>query len=596
MVTHVPPSPTSSSVSLSTRSASDSRARQTRAPHHEKYRPVSSRSSMTQTTTSFPPSPAASYTSPPSSYTARVYPSQAATAYTPSRAPSIDSRASTSAARDHRHRRRHSRHRISAEYGQPSEVLSRNAFPWFSESGNVEIILREPDGRVSGRRYLLHSLLLAQNAGFFARDLDSNTRSLVPSSTLPSPYTQDHCSRRTSRRSISKFSVNSSTTPSVPNGYNGSTVRYELAWQHLNPQVKDDLPMLVRDSDSAFDDVQQHLPTSRKPPTSSTNFFRRLVGESSQRSSHNSRGSQSSMHLHDSRAVDDLLDAYNNLFLIFYNHNPSLDLNSISNAYAQCKTLLSLAVRYDAVSVVAPRIDYHLLRFHRQLWPHIARYPVSYLKLGHLSKSRAILAEALIHVVGQWPSSSAQLPRGSIDDSVLDLIEDKVEDLEDAKMKVDVKLLRLMLTTSRGERVTPTNSWLDWLALSLFRQWVAEHTATPSQGILKDPSKHSSSTKLPNNREKSPGAAYHMLGIGDQAYLPRDELKRFLKLHPENYSRDNLHRFERRMDELKNLARDAVKPLTRSFLEMESSVGGDRLRYLTCTRVDDRDYDMLWRN
>jgi hypothetical protein len=70
------------------------------------------------------------------------------------------------------------------------------------------------------------------------------------------------------------------------------------------------------------------------------------------------------------------------------------------------------------------------------------------------------------------------------------------------------------------------------------------------------------------------------------------------------YSRDNLKRFERRVDELKNLARDAVKPLTRNFLELDlgsmapppasgrsgASVPSSGLGYLTCTKVMEEDY------
>ena len=46
-------------------------------------------------------------------------------------------------------------------------------------------------------------------------------------------------------------------------------------------------------------------------------------------------------------------------------------------------------------------------------------------------------------------------------------------------------------------------------------------------------------------------------------------MKRFLKIHSEFYTRENRRRFERRMEEWKNLARDAVQPLMRDFLELD---------------------------
>lgn len=95
-----------------------------------------------------------------------------------------------------------------------------------------------------------------------------------------------------------------------------------------------------------------------------------------------------------------------------------------------------------------------------------------------------------------------------------------------------------------------------------------------------------------------------MGSVNKDAYLNHDECKRFLKLTPEMYSRDNLRRFERRVDELKNLARDAVKPLTRNFLELDlgslampsssgrsgANVQSVGLGYLTCTKVMEEDF------
>lgn len=57
------------------------------------------------------------------------------------------------------------------------------------------------------------------------------------------------------------------------------------------------------------------------------------------------------------------------------------------------------------------------------------------------------------------------------------------------------------------------------------------------------------------------------------------------------YSRDNLRRFEKRMDELKVMARSVVRPLMGSELELD--MGGSRtaegISYLICTAVGNRD-------
>lgn len=342
----------------------------------------------------------------------------------------------------------------------------------------------------------------------------------------------------------------------------------------------------------------------------------------------NLTGMQSVAHLpqtgEDQRiTVDPLIRDYDNLLRLFYNHPPIINSANIATAYTECKSLLALADMYDALPVTGPRVDHHLLGFGSRLFKQIAKYPPSYLKLGYLARSRVIFSEALIHVVGQWPAALPSLKNGSyatLPDALLDMIEDKVEDLEDLKARVESKLLRLSLTTSRGERVGPSNAYLDWLAVSLFRQWLIESTTPSPAPILKNsasndgPSHPTASASNPasNSRPTTPSdpsaRTYRLIGsTSAQAYLSHEELKRFLKLHPTSsanplYTRETLKRFERKMDEMKRLARDIVKPLMRNFLELEMKAPADQppgpaprealpigLPYLTCTRVEDSD-------
>lgn len=362
--------------------------------------------------------------------------------------------------------------------------------------------------------------------------------------------------------------------------------------------------------------------TATKPSSAQAGYFRSMA---------NLAGMQSVVHLPQMASgnhgtVDPLIRDYDNLFRVFYNHPPTLNSVNIASAYTECKSLLALADMYDALPVTGPRVDHHLLGFGSRLFKQIAKYPPSYLKLGYLARSRVIFSEALIHVVGQWPAALPNLRNGSyapLPNSVLDLIEDKYEDLEDLKARVDSKLFRLSLTTSRGERVGPSNAYLDWLAVSLFRQWLIENTNPPPAPILKNPSSTSSTAPPPpaiagsqttSTKPTAPpdptARVYRLIGSpSSQAYLAHDEVKRFLKLHPTPssdalYTRDTLKRFERKMDEIKRLAREIVKPLMRNFLELElkgsaEQAGGSAgshdsgpptgLPYLTCTRVEEAD-------
>ena len=515
--------------------------------------------------------------------------------HTPRRPPSATSRASTT----RRHRSTRSQHTTS-----PSSPL--NEFPVFAQTGDVDIIISSPSGRKE-QRYLLHSIILSQCSSFFANHLKRPTLH----NALPAPTSASLT--RIGEANSSRSSLDSIDT---------RRWTYVLDWHHTRGN---DIPRLIQRPPS-----QSPPPVSRnKPPASSSAFFR-------------SMSNLSALSLNPQPAAslgpdDELLRDYDNLFRIFYNYPPSLSNINIADAYTESKTLLQLAQIYDVLDIVGSRVDHHLLGFQGRLFKQIARYPPSYLKLACLARSKVIYTEALIHVVGRWPQAQSQLIN-HIDPLVLDIIEDKVQELEDMKLRIEVRLFRLTLTTSRGERVNPSNAYLDWMAMSLFRQWLAENTTPAPVSILKNssrpsssdaasasasasgrsgrqsssralvPSKPSSSLPTLSPPPQNLGRVYRLMGSTiKELYLNHDECKRFLKLTPEMYSRDNLKRFERRMDELKNLARDAVKPLTRNFLELDlgsvapqptsgrssAAVQPPGLGYLTCTKVLEEDLPWL---
>ena len=115
----------------------------------------------------------------------------------------------------------------------------------------------------------------------------------------------------------------------------------------------------------------------------------------------------------ENNTMDPIIRDYENLFRLFYNYPPIVNSVNIATAYSECKALLALADMYDALPVTGPRVDHHLLGFGSRLFKQIAKYPPSYLKLGYLARSRVIFSEALIHVVGQWPSALPHLQSAS---------------------------------------------------------------------------------------------------------------------------------------------------------------------------------------
>ncbi|KAL4957273.1 hypothetical protein BDW69DRAFT_156786 [Aspergillus filifer] len=532
---------------------------------------------------------------------------------------SVPAQSAPSSVSRHSHTSR--RHRSSRSHHGGLIHQPQNDFPIFTHTGDVELVVRV--GRQENR-YLLHRLILAQCSGFFEtstqEEWSRQTAGTRPPNN-PDSGTLSRISEDASSLSNGSTLLQSDigTTPSPEK----KRWRFELDWEN---RAEDEEPILVQKPPSASgtiaSDFGPYAKPMTKPSSNHTGFARSMA---------NLAGLQSVIHLpHRSSAVaaaaanntanetamDPILRDYDNLFRLFYNHPPLLNTINIATAYAECKALLALADMYDALPVTGPRVDHHLLGFGSRLFKQIAKYPPSYLKLGYLARSRVIFSEALIHVVGQWPAGESHLRRGPLPPLVLDIIEDKFEDLEDLKARIDSKLLRLTLTTSRGERVTPQNAYLDWLAVSLFRQWLVDSTTPPPQPILKNsaPMNHAraastaTSTTLSASRPTdaptptttaaaSSARVYRLIGSSSsQAYLGHEELKKFLKVHPTAssdslYTREVLKRFERKMDEIKRLAREIVKPLMRNFLELDLKGGefNDTVPYLTCIRVEDED-------
>lgn len=528
------------------------------------------------------------------------------------RAPSVTSRSSR-----HRHHSSRTRHGTSS-------YPSQNEFPFFTQTGDVEIVV-ECEGQE--RRYLLHRLMLAQFSGFFDAGMsDEWSRS----------HAQLLASEKQPEQALSIIGEEASTSdvsaPLITAEQASRTQapgrkrwRYELNWATVGD---DDEPILVQKAPqySAFTPNQPpnvpSAPAQARPKPTSHSFFRSMANLSVG-PSHHGQASQSTANLRDvpdPALTNPLIRDYDNLFRSFYSYAPILNTINIAAAYSESKSLLALADMYDALGVAGPRIEHHLLAFSSRLFKQIAKYPPSYLKLGYLARSKVIFSEALTHVVGQWPSAQPYLKPSNQNSGyevplhILDLIEDKVDEVEELKYKVEAKLFRLTLTTSRGDRVNPSNDYLGWLAMSLFRQWVAENTTPEPRSILKNnttarpPSNQSNpasatTTHLPQSNPAQPpvntGRIYRLIGsTNSQAYLPHDELKRLLKMQPAGsnaslYTRDNLKRLERKMDQIKNIARDLVKPLTRNCLELDvrsmSDGQGGGLGYLTCCKVEEED-------
>ena len=469
-------------------------------------------------------------------------------------------------------------------------------------TGDVEIVLSADGGQE--RRYMLHKLILSQCSGFFDAST-SDDWSKASEARVQGAATDVAGSTGSALSSIGEDDESSSTVsqtrrpsfssaPAAAGGPSRQIWRYELDWG-TSP---DEPPMLVQKSQppSLFGGNYAAPPPPVPRASQSGTGVLRNLGSAGMASAAHIPSTSNKVNGGQSSAQTELLNDYDNLFRIFYNHTPTLDSLNIAEAYLQCKSLLSLADMYDALPVVGPRIDHHLLQFQSRLWKQIAKYPPSYLKLGYLARSKVIFQEALIHVVGQWPSGRRQL--GSLPEQVLDLIEDKVDDLQERRMRAENHLFRLALTNPKtGERVNPATGYIDWLAVSLCRQWIADNTSPPPLV----PGQQNVAPSRPPAPSMSPGTFYRLLSFpSPNAYLSHDELKRFLRSTPGlEHNRETLRKLEKRVEEVKAQAREVVRAtgLARTSLELDAGHGGNGngggsggLGYLVCTRVEEGEW------
>ena len=146
------------------------------------------------------------------------------------RAPSVSSR--TSRSKHHRGRSHHG----------GSSYQPQNEFPFFAQSGDVEIVI-SAEGQE--KRYLLHRLILAQSSGFFeAGTSDEWSRSQALQQIQNSTSRPDQALTR-----IGEDNEAVPATPTIsPEMLNRATPsrrrwRYELDWEHTE---EDDDPILVQ--------------------------------------------------------------------------------------------------------------------------------------------------------------------------------------------------------------------------------------------------------------------------------------------------------------------------------------------------------------
>ncbi|KAG6111602.1 hypothetical protein E4U14_002426 [Claviceps sp. LM454 group G7] len=501
-----------------------------------------------------------------------------------------------------------------------SSCVSKDEFPIFAKTGDVEITIRgaiAADGvEAVSDTYLLHQDTLARCSGFFAAITSSQW-----SKAQSDPASVNERARDSGDDDGGGGSSNDGDKDgrgSTRNGFGSTGPKRQWKFELDHGTVWGDVPMLVqtdplpapkggsgRAGDSQSSSSSLSEPGSGGPAASHTTSSSLQPDDGPPaRMNARQRLFNAQPKLEDSLLWEDnfLLCNYENLFRIFYDCGPILENVNFIFARKECNHVLRLADQYDALAVVRPYVEHHLLQFQSTLWKEIAKDPYGFLEFGYLARSKAIFKEAFIHTVGRWYRHQNR-PDLDVPDSVLDIAEGKVHELQGNISRVEDQLFRLNLTTEQGQRVTPANDYLGWLVVSLFRQWLADNIKPHALSVLNNESERDEGHHSDDNNEITPSIvpsvfdtyrAYRTLGSDSpSAFLGHKNCEAFLALNPQLHTPENLVRFEKRMADLKALARDLVRPLLHSSLELDvasaNSLWEDGPFYFMCTTVQDND-------
>ncbi|KAI9784968.1 MAG: hypothetical protein M1839_001164 [Geoglossum umbratile] len=273
------------------------------------------------------------------------------------------------------------------------------------------------------------------------------------------------------------------------------------------------------------------------------------------------------------RAQQCRLEAYNNLFLALYNHEPQIATTSVRIALGQCEVLVRLAEIYGCLGVVRAHICAILHQYRDHLFKAIAKDPPRWLLISIPIQSGPIFAEAAIHCIGCWPQWPWKTSWGFIPSRALALIKSKAFELFRLRADTERNLfLNTIRLDARSARLTEDdNHQFDtWMVVAVFRDWLA--------GVIQECREA--------DEEHLPTYYREMKKAGD-AYLPLHTVESMLF----NFSGPGFGRWDCLAEDLrlvKKFAEDEVEVITQNNLTLK--VEGTKISYLTCSKILEGEY------
>lgn len=275
------------------------------------------------------------------------------------------------------------------------------------------------------------------------------------------------------------------------------------------------------------------------------------------------------------KIVDLVAPAWDWLFGIFYNREPTFDDQSLGHVLACVMRLIDCAESIGSIDHVRDIVDLALVRQDNVLWHSIMSSPVVWIELGRRVRSPQIYSEAAVHLIGQWGTID-KTDQERISQDIRAILQRKADELQMAKEVIEMRILghypQFMSRSAvdKPGRPSYSNDIYMWMSVCFFRQWFA-------QNISDDRSRRAPDGGL---------AFYASIHEGGQAYLTHLDFKQFHQYFP--MSIKACHVLETNMGVLKE---DLKKYVADLMIERTHLKRADHpIDWLTCAVVDKEDY------
>ncbi|KAF1848640.1 uncharacterized protein K460DRAFT_334981 [Cucurbitaria berberidis CBS 394.84] len=276
---------------------------------------------------------------------------------------------------------------------------------------------------------------------------------------------------------------------------------------------------------------------------------------------------------------------YEAVLYAFYGKELVIDDENMSAALSDCFQLLVVSDYLGCTGLVRKPIEVALFKHGQGLFRAIQGAPCRWVELAYRIRSELIFKECMIHLVGNWKkikeNKSVDILLHTVP-GLRDLIEKyhrvlvaKCKQLEDGFTSYYPPRMRLPVDDLPIKREAYAKDILIWMALSFFRQWIAQH-------LNMEEGRHSQDCGY---------GLYKQIGTAGESYMDKSIINQFHTHFPMTKKAMNV--LENHLLEIKECMKSIVNQHAILKSNCQLDVNRFPVKYLTCTAFQRKDYPWL---